>query len=196
MCLWICESVSPLKMAGGQPPCQPVMSPTGNRRLGSYSAAGQSDRSGGDGRPLGTELGRWTRSPGGLTGNLESALCWAVAMVTGISAAGLLRIQSEHLEGPQKKILILQLLGGFRSPDAAAFIGFSRGLCPASRTLRVLSNGAFRGPTFLSSALVGTEGRGGKWPGEKLESHPAPFLPTLSSSFQALPKFSQEPLAP
>ena len=99
-------------------------------------AAGQSDRSWGDGRPLGTELGRWTRIPGGLTGNLESALCWAVAMVTGISAAGLLCIQSEHLEGPQKKILILESLGGFRSPDAAAFIGLSRGLCPASRTLR------------------------------------------------------------
>ena len=73
---------------------------------------------------------------GGLTGNLESALCWAVAMVTSISAAGLLRIQSEHLERPQKKIPILESLGGFCGPDAAAIIGFLRGLCPASRTLR------------------------------------------------------------
>ena len=54
--------------------------------------AGQSDGSGGDGRPLDTDHERWTRSPGDLTGNLENAVCWAVAMVTGISAAELLHL--------------------------------------------------------------------------------------------------------
>lgn len=97
-------------------------------------AAGQSDGSGGDGRPLDTDRERWTRSPGGLTGNLENAVCWAVAMVTGISAAELLRIQSEHLERPQRKIPILESMGGFWGSDAAVFIRFSRGLRPASRT--------------------------------------------------------------
>lgn len=72
----------------------------------------------------------------------------------------------------------------------------SRGVCVLPPELLGVSNGAFQGATFLSSVLVGTEGRGGKWPGEKLESHPVPFLPALSSSFKALPKLPQEPLAP
>ena len=51
---------------------------------------------------------------------------------------------------------------GFKC-DATAFIGFSKGLCPGSRTLRSgVSNCAFWGPAFLSSALVGAEGRGGE----------------------------------
>ena len=123
-------------------------------------AAGQSDGSGDDGRPLDTDRERWARSPGDLTGNLENAVCWAVAMVTGISAAELLRIQSEHLERPQRKIPIPESMGGFWGPDAAAFIRFSRGLCPASRT-QGFQMVLFGDPHFSAEpwwALTGGEG--------------------------------------
>lgn len=54
----------------------------------------------------------------------------------------------------------------------------------------------FGDPHFSAVPWWVLKGGEGKWVGEKFESHPAPFLPALSSSFQALPKFPQELLAP
>lgn len=73
----------------------------------------------------------------------------------------------------------------------------SRGVCVLPpELLGCFQMVLFEDPTFLNSALVGTEGRGGEMAWGEVREPPSAFPSSSFSSFQALPKFSQEPLAP